>query len=298
MVRAADIGNRRILWVDDNHSDHNRAHIEYLSDSGYEVELAETIRETLDLLRSGQAYDLVLLDVSLRSSDEDLALLPRAQFLQEGVALGRWIRKNRLDLKFAGLTMLVEDTASQTYFQQFSDGFILKQRVSRPRELLAFIDSIFKPKSFENVRSFIIHGHDDGAKLALKNYLENTLRLPQPKILHERPPVGDTLIEKLERETAGADLAFVLLTGDDPGTGALAPSGEKLRRPRQNVIFELGYFFGKMGRKSGRTIVLYKKHVEIPSDLQGLELISIENGIEAAGEAIRRAIEAAQRKEG
>ena len=63
-------------------------------------------------------------------------------------------------------------------------------------------------------------------------------------------------------------------------------------RARQNVIFELGYFIGKLGRKSGRVILLLKGMVDIPSDLNGILYIHIDNGIQEAGEEIRKAIEA------
>ena len=54
------------------------------------------------------------------------------------------------------------------------------------------------------------------------------------------------------------------------------------------MIFELGVFIGRFGRRSGRVIVLHKGDLEIPSDLAGVIYISIRNGIEAAGEDIRK----------
>jgi predicted nucleotide-binding protein len=59
-------------------------------------------------------------------------------------------------------------------------------------------------------------------------------------------------------------------------------------RARQNVVFELGYFYGKLGRRSGRVILLHKGGLEIPSDIAGVVYIDISNGIEASGESIRR----------
>jgi predicted nucleotide-binding protein len=60
--------------------------------------------------------------------------------------------------------------------------------------------------------------------------------------------------------------AVVLLTPDDLGGPASAPT--QAARARQNVIFELGYFVGKLGR--GRACLLRKEKVEIPSDLYGV----------------------------
>ncbi len=63
------------------------------------------------------------------------------------------------------------------------------------------------------------------------------------------------------------------MTGDDEGGLA---GGPKRARARQNVVFELGFFFGKLGRK--RVAVLLDRGVEQPSDLDGLVYISLEDG--------------------
>jgi predicted nucleotide-binding protein len=136
-------------------------------------------------------------------------------------------------------------------------------------------------------RILVVHGHDDASKLELKNYLQNTLKLSEPLILHEEPNHGRTVIEKLEQCATQASFAFVLLTPDD----TLADQGgvdRRRYRARQNVIFEMGYFLGLFGRKAGRVILLYKGQLDIPSDIAGLVYIDISNGIEAAGEGIRR----------
>jgi predicted nucleotide-binding protein len=49
---------------------------------------------------------------------------------------------------------------------------------------------------------------------------------------------------------------------------------------------------GKLGRKSGRIILLHKGPIEIPSDIIGIEYIDITNGIKSAGEGIRRELNA------
>jgi predicted nucleotide-binding protein len=58
----------------------------------------------------------------------------------------------------------------------------------------------------------------------------------------------------------------VLLTPDDLAKSAKSDTPDP--RARQNVIFELGFFAGKLGR--GRVCLLRKGHVEIPSDLYGV----------------------------
>ena len=94
------------------------------------------------------------------------------------------------------------------------------------------------------------------------------LRL-DPIILHEQPSMGRTVIEKFE---AHADVGFavVLLTPDD--MGGLASGGEVKPRARQNVILELGYFIGSLGR--AKVCALYVEGVEIPSDIHGVLYVS------------------------
>jgi predicted nucleotide-binding protein len=137
------------------------------------------------------------------------------------------------------------------------------------------------------IRTFIVHGHDHQTMLELKDYVQNILKLGQPVVLRQMPGLGKTLIEKFEREAETVELVFVLLTPDDRGAAVSDPDNEK-RRARQNVILELGFFLGKLGRASGRILLLHKGSIEIPSDISGVEYIDITNGVESAGESIRR----------
>ena len=117
---------------------------------------------------------------------------------------------------------------------------------------------------------FIIHGRDNEAKEAVARFLE---RLDiEPVILHEQPNQGRTIIEKFE-EHAQAAFAVVLLTPDD--AGALENEKDKLRpRARQNVIFEFGYFIGRLGRK--RVCALTKGDLEMPSDYDGVLYVPLD----------------------
>ncbi len=109
---------------------------------------------------------------------------------------------------------------------------------------------------------FIVHGHDDGMKETVARFLEKSDFTPI--ILHEKANAGDTLIEKFERHS-GVGYAVVLFSPDDFGAANGAPSKP---RARQNVVFELGFFMGKLGRD--RVCVLIKEGVEKPSDIDGI----------------------------
>jgi predicted nucleotide-binding protein len=118
---------------------------------------------------------------------------------------------------------------------------------------------------------FVVHGHDCGAREEVARFLEK-IKL-RPVILQEQPDKGQTIIEKFESHAGQVGFAVVVLTPDDIVGSVSAPEQaasalQQAARARQNVIFELGYFTGKLGR--GRACLLRKGHVEIPSDLYGV----------------------------
>lgn len=119
-------------------------------------------------------------------------------------------------------------------------------------------------------RVFVIHGHNTSAKESTARFLEK-LGL-EAVILHEQPNSGNTIIEKFHLNS-NVSFAVALLTGDDEAREAGTRSGLK-RRARQNVLFEFGFFIGKLGRK--RVCALVEEGVEIPSDYQGVVFIPLD----------------------
>ena len=119
---------------------------------------------------------------------------------------------------------------------------------------------------------FIVHGRADVLKQTVARVVHR-MTGTEPIILHEQADKGRTIIEKFEDHASEVGFATVLLTGDD--TGGLS-GGDQHARARQNVVFELGYFFGKLGRS--RVAVLYEPGVELPSDVSGLLYIEVDAG--------------------
>lgn len=135
-------------------------------------------------------------------------------------------------------------------------------------------------------RVFVVHGHELGPRDAVARLLD--LVGLEPVILIDEPNRGRTIIEKFE---ASVDVAFavVVMTPDDLGSskaelegardgadasvfGALHP------RARQNVVLELGYFIGRLGRD--KVVALIAGEVERPSDVEGVLYIPYERGWE------------------
>ena len=119
-------------------------------------------------------------------------------------------------------------------------------------------------------RVFVIHGHNQSTREKVARFLEK-LHL-EPVILHEQPNKGRTIIEKFEDYT-DAHFAVVLLTADDVG-GREQESKELKPRARQNVVFEFGYFIGKLGRR--RVCALLETTIEKPSDCDGILYVPLD----------------------
>ena len=125
------------------------------------------------------------------------------------------------------------------------------------------------PKSARRV--FVIHGHDESARETVARFLEKAGL--EAVILHEQPNKGRTIIEKFE-DYADVTFAVVLLTPDD--VGEARDRGAELRpRARQNVVFEFGYFIGKLGRE--RVCALAKGEIERPSDSDGILYVRLDD---------------------
>jgi predicted nucleotide-binding protein len=117
---------------------------------------------------------------------------------------------------------------------------------------------------------FVVHGHDGAPKAEVARFIEKLGF--EAIILHERPNKGRALITKFQQESAGAGFAVVLMTPDDLGKARDAPALNG--RARQNVIFELGFFIGKLGPE--HVAALVKNDVELPSDYDGVAYISLD----------------------
>ena len=128
-----------------------------------------------------------------------------------------------------------------------------------------------KKVDMDKTKVFVVHGHDDLARVTVARFLEK-LGL-EPVILHEKASAGRTIIEQIEAYT-DVGFAIVLYTPDDIGSVA-ATKPDLKPRARQNVVFEHGYLIGKLGR--GNVCALLKGDVEKPSDISGIVYVSFDD---------------------
>lgn len=127
---------------------------------------------------------------------------------------------------------------------------------------------------------FVVHGHDEEM---LENVIHELNNLNVDAVVMQRVRTADDhLFAKFKAIADDADHAIVLISGDDVGAAYREfehPVGGNARlefRARQNVILELGYFYGKLGEEN---VFVFQKpppqsqlvvsKFEEPSDLSG-----------------------------
>jgi predicted nucleotide-binding protein len=162
---------------------------------------------------------------------------------------------------------------------------LIKSEVESPKNKVEFA----KDATFDKTNIFIVHGHNTAIQQAVARTIEKLGLVPI--ILHEQPNSGKTIIEKFESHSK-VGFAIILLTDDDEGKAKTQI--DFMKRARQNVVLELGYFIGKLDRS--KVLPLYSEGVELPSDINGLLYVlldkaenwkfSIVKELKAAGYAV------------
>jgi len=133
------------------------------------------------------------------------------------------------------------------------------------QEANTLMEKLFVENSLKSKQVFIVHGRDKSMRDHIKSFfLEIGF---QPIILSQATNDGDTVIEKFEKYADKAAFAVILLSPDDEG--GLFGQNSLRPRARQNVILELGYFIGKLGRSKVMLFLRQSSDFEMPSDISG-----------------------------
>ena len=273
----------KILFVDDDIF-LGSSYVYALRDEGYEVVESPSVDSALSLAR-GRDFDAVILDI----------MLPHGKFFNEfetqggfktGLALARELRNTLPEAKILALTMSTDPEVEEWFTNDESVAYANKRDV-RPQDLPRLVKNLVEGR--KSPRVFVVHGRDSQVLSALTTFLSRNLSIAHPIVLAEKPSKGRTIIEKFEHYARNVDIVFVLATPDDFGRLAGRHDQER-QRPRQNVVFELGFFLGALKRSSGRVILLHMGDIELPSDISGVVYIDISTGIEAAEDEIRREV--------
>ena len=166
---------------------------------------------------------------------------------------------------------------TRTYISSCQEEILMLDTDSKDAKKTPFVDT---------KKVFIIHGHDEINLLRLEKLVRKEFNLI-PVIQKEAPQSGRTLIEKFEALAQDISYAFALITADD----IIIDGNNKYSQARPNVIFELGWFYGKRGRQ--RVSLIFKKGTKIHSDLDGIGRIEFNENVEEKVTDIRNELRAA-----
>ena len=106
-------------------------------------------------------------------------------------------------------------------------------------------------------RIFVVHGHDTKVRNEVELFVRSIEY--EPIILCKRADMGDTIIEKIEREAKDVCYAIVIYTSCDLG---------KDKNDAELVVFEHGFMCAHLGRS--HVCALLEEGVEQPGDLKGV----------------------------
>ena len=128
----------------------------------------------------------------------------------------------------------------------------------------------------------IIHGRSKDW-LDLKDWLREEGHVRKIAVMAQEYGVGATLPEKFEKIGREVTAAIALATTDD--VGRLVEDDDLQRRARQNVWVEVGFIWGRLGRQ--RLMLLTQPGLQIPTDLQGLEVFQYRDSPREVADQIR-----------
>ena len=125
---------------------------------------------------------------------------------------------------------------------------------------------------------FVVHGHSEKGLVELEGFL-TSINI-EAVILSRQAESAQSLFQKFMSVASKAKFAVVLLSADDYGASRRQYDangvGERALqfRTRQNVILELGFFYGRLGWENVFVVYEPPKEVfpnfELPSDLGGV----------------------------
>lgn len=135
---------------------------------------------------------------------------------------------------------------------------------------------------------FIIHGHDEINLLSLSPRIKDEFKL-NPVVLLDLPGKSAPTIEKFEEHAQTCSFAIALFTQDDLITPKNGEASYWQARP--NVIFETGWFVGRLGKE--RMLILLQEGVRIYSDFDGVNRIPFKENVRDKFWDIKKELDAA-----
>ncbi len=92
----------------------------------------------------------------------------------------------------------------------------------------------------------------------------------------EEPSQGRKIVENFSRDYSDVGFAVVLLSPDDFAYAKNEDATKRKLRPRQDVIFELGFL---LGNSADNVLVFFREcaNFEIPNDFEGIKVVAFDD---------------------
>jgi predicted nucleotide-binding protein len=123
-------------------------------------------------------------------------------------------------------------------------------------------------------RVFVVCGTDDEMKQAVTAALTKLWLVPV--VMCEEPSQGRKIVERFQ-DYADVGFAVVLLSPDDSVYVKDEPPTKRKLRPRQDVVFELGFLLGKLGRSNVLVFQRECQNFEVPTDFEGMKVTAFDD---------------------
>lgn len=134
---------------------------------------------------------------------------------------------------------------------------------------------------------FIVHGHDELNWRRLQSLLIEPpykAHAIEPMVIREQAGQSKPILQKFEDAAAEACYAIAIFTPDD--MIRVKYSGAQHEQARPNVIFEAGWFVGRLG--PSRVLLLVKQGTQLHSDFDGVSRINFAESVEESMAQINR----------
>jgi hypothetical protein len=121
-------------------------------------------------------------------------------------------------------------------------------------------------------------GAATGLALEVKDYLREMFPLLRIIDWRWNFQVGQALFAQIEQTGKKCDVAIFLITKDDD---LMQASGTLASSPRDNIVFEVGFFAARMGMEN--TLLIVEQGAKLPSDWGGILYIPLKDRADISG---------------
>ena len=242
----------------------------------FKVELVSTYEDAVDLIDSGKEFRLAIVNINL---DPDSSYLDGRGYdllqkiKEERPNLPRFAISSKFDIEAELVQELYKLFDRRVNYIGFK-GFRGFMKQLRDASIEISKETPLKVPTVESREQGVFFGYcSQSSTVALKimNFMVHSLKGIDVHDWKWTFQVGRSIHEQLEEVSDKVSVAVLLLTKDDL---LETDSDDPTYIPRDNVLYELGYFSAKLGME--QTIFIVEEGVKVPSDLGGILMISLE----------------------